>query len=244
MMDRTSMKNIIVLLTVACLLPGAAKSQVAAGGTFVNFESAQTNPVRLSPDGTRLFAVDTTDARVSVFDVSQSGNPVLIAEIPVGIEPVSVNARSNDEAWVVNQESDTVSVVSVSKGIVTDTIYAKDEPMDVVFAAGLAFVSVSRSNKINAYDVNTHRPTASIPVFGGNPRALAVSPDGSKVYAAFAISGNATTIIPVPLAPAPPPPTNPALPPAPPQGIIVSATDPSWSSFIQFTMPDNDVVEI
>ncbi len=238
------MKNLIVLLTVACLLPGAAKSQVAAGGTFVNFESAQTNPVRLSPDGTRLFAVDTPDARVSVFDVSQSGNPVLIAEIPVGIEPVSVNARSNDEAWVVNQESDTVSVVSVSKGIVTDTIYAKDEPMDVVFAAGLAFVSVSRSNKINAYDVNTHRLTASIPVFGGNPRALAVSPDGSKVYAAFAISGNATTIIPVPLAPAPPPPTNPALPPAPPQGIIVSATDPSWSSFIQFTMPDNDVVEI
>ena len=111
------MKNIIVLLTVACLLPGAAMSQVAAGGTFVNFETAQTNPVRLSPDGTRLFAVDTPDARVSVFDVSQSGNPVLIAEIPVGIEPVSVNARSNDEAWVVNQESDTVSVVSVSKGI-------------------------------------------------------------------------------------------------------------------------------
>jgi hypothetical protein len=51
-------------------------------------------------------------------------------------------------------------------------------------------------------------------------------------------------IIPVPLAPAPPPPTNPSLPPAPAQGIIVEATDPSWSSFIQFTMPDNDVVEI
>jgi len=113
-----------------------------------------------------------------------------------------------------------------------------------VFAAGLAFVSVSRNNQINAYNVNTHRLVASIPVFGGNPRALAVSPDGSKVYAAFAISGNATTIIPVPLAPPPPPPTNPALPPAPAQGIIVQATDPSWSSFIQFTMPDNDVVEI
>jgi YVTN family beta-propeller protein len=92
--------------------------------------------------------------------------------------------------------------------------------------------------------VNTHRLITTVPVFGGNPRALAVSPDGSKVYAAFAISGNATTIIPVPLAPPPPPPTNPALPPAPAQGIIVQATDPSWSSFIQFTMPDNDVVEI
>ena len=238
------MKAAATLLAVVLLLPAAAMSQGAAGNGFVNFESSQTNPVRLSPDGTRLFAVNTPDARLSVFDVSQAGNPVLIAEIPVGIEPVSVNARSDDEAWVVNQESDTVSIVSVSKGIVTDTIYAKDEPMDVVFAAGMAFVSVSRSNRINAYDVHTHKLVASLPVLGGNPRSLAVSNDGSKVYAAFALSGNRTTIIPVPLAPAPPAPTNPALPPAPAQGVIVDATDSSWSSFIQFTMPDNDVVEI
>jgi YVTN family beta-propeller protein len=239
-----SMKNsALFLAAAACLLPGAALSQVGVS-QFVNFESSQTNPVRLSPDGTRLFAVDTPDARVSVFNVAQPGNPVLIAEIPVGIEPVSVNPRTDDEVWVVNQESDSVSVVSVSKGIVTDTLQAKDEPMDVVFAGGLAFVSISRSNQINAYNVTTHALVASIPVFGGSPRALAVSKDGTKVYAAFAISGNATTIIPVPEAPPPPPPTNPKLPPAPAQGIIVQATDPSWSSFIQFNMPDNDVVEI
>jgi YVTN family beta-propeller protein len=239
------MKNVATLFVASVwLLPGAAMCQVGVTNNFVNFESSQTNPVRLSPDGTRLFAVDTPDARVSVFNVSQPGNPVLIAEIPVGIEPVSVNPRTDDEVWVVNQESDSVSVVSVSKGIVTDTIQAKDEPMDVVFAGGLAFVSVSRSNTINAYSVSTHALVASIPVFGGNPRAMAVGNDGTKVYAAFAISGNATTIIPVPQAPAPPPPTNPKLPPAPAQGIIVQATDPSWSSFIQFNMPDNDVVEI
>ena len=239
------MKRFAAFLAVAvCLLPRLALGQGTSGDRFVNFESSQTNPVRLSPDGTRLFAVDTPDARISVFDVSKPTSPVLIAEIPVGIEPVSVNPRTDDEAWVVNQVSNSVSVVSVSKGIVTDTILAKPEPMDVVFAAGLAFVSVSRSNQINAYSVTTHALVASIPVFGGSPRAMAVSHDGSTVYAAFAISGNATTIIPVPLAPAPPPPTNPALPPAPAQGIIVQATDPSWSSFIQFTMPDNDVVEI
>jgi YVTN family beta-propeller protein len=239
------MKNCAIFLAAAlCLLPGAAIGQTAGTNNFVNFESSQTNPVRLSPDGSRLFAVDTPDARVSVFDVSRTNQPVLVAEIPVGIEPVSVNPRTNDEVWVVNQESDSVSVVSVSKGIVTDTIAAKDEPVDVVFAGGLAFVSISRSNLINAYSVQTHALVASIPVFGGSPRALAVSKDGSKVYAAFAISGDATTIIPVPLAPAPPPPTNPKLPPAPAQGIIVQATDSTWSSFIQFTMPDNDVVEI
>src|SRR2546422_5193360 len=69
---------------------------------FVNFEAKQTSPVRLSPDGSRLFAVNTPDNRVSVFDVSRVQNPILIAEIPVGLEPVSVQPLNNDQAWVVN----------------------------------------------------------------------------------------------------------------------------------------------
>jgi hypothetical protein len=72
------------------------------------------------------------DARLSVFDITHALNPFLIAEIPVGVEPVSVNARDNDEVWVVNEVSDSVSVVSVSRRIVTDTLYVKDEPADVV----------------------------------------------------------------------------------------------------------------
>ncbi len=237
------MKRLTAFPGILCILPWAAFGQLPLSN-FVNFECSQTNPVRLSPDGTRLFAVDTPAARVSVFDVSQPSQPVLIGEIPVGIEPVSVNPRNNDEAWVVNQESDSVSVVSVWKGIVTDTIYAKDEPSDVVFAAGRAFVSESRSNQIGVFDLNTHALVANIPVFGGNPRALAVSPDGTKVYAAFAQSGNHTTVIPYNIAPLPPPPTNPSLPSAPQQAIIVDASDPNWTHFIRFTMPDNDVAEI
>jgi YVTN family beta-propeller protein len=229
--------------TILCILPWTASGQIPLAN-FVNFECSQTNPVRLSPDGTRLFAVDTPAAMVSVFDLSQPSKPVLIAEIPVGMEPVSVNPRNNNEAWVVNQESDSASIVSVQQGIVTDTIYAKDEPSDVVFAAGRAFVSESRNNQIGVFDINTHALVANIAVFGGSPRAMAVSPDGTKVYAAFAQSGNHTTAIPFNIAPLPPAPTNPSLPTAPRQAIIVDASDPNWKQFIQFTMPDNDVVEI
>ena len=94
-------------LLAATITPLAAQS-------FVNFEGKQTMPVRLSPDGSRLFAVNTADNRLSVFDVSNPQNPILIAEIPVGVEPVSVNPVSNDEAWVVNEVSDSISIVSVS----------------------------------------------------------------------------------------------------------------------------------
>jgi YVTN family beta-propeller protein len=233
-MLRTSFVATVLSLVVA----------TQAQSSYTNFEEAQTNPVRLSTDGSRLFAVNTPDARVSVFDVTLPSRPVLIAEIPVGIGPVSVNPRTWDEAWVVNQVSDSVSVVSVSRGIVVDTIQVKDEPMDVVFAGQAAFVSVSRRNQINVYNALTRELIKEIPVLGGNPRALAVSEDGSKVYAAFALSGNRTTTIPHLLAPPQPPPTNPVLPPAPRTGLIVDAADPNWSSYIRYEMPDNDVVEI
>ena len=37
-----------------------------------------------------------------------TGAPVLLSEVPVGLEPVSVRARTNGEAWVVNELSDSV----------------------------------------------------------------------------------------------------------------------------------------
>src|SRR3989440_8448208 len=135
-------------IAAAVLLCGS----VFAQSSYVNFEGKQTSPVRLSPDGTRLFAVNTPDARVSVFDVTQPSNPRLLVEIPVGVEPASVNPRNNDEVWVVNEVSDSISVVSVSQRIVTDTIYVKDEPADVVFAGGKAFVSAARKNTIAVFD--------------------------------------------------------------------------------------------
>jgi len=230
-----------LLLTAA--LPLAAQVPL---NEFVNFEGAQTNPIRMSADGTRLFALNTPDSRVSVFDLTNPSAPALIVEIPVGIEPVSVNVNptNNDEAWVVNQVSDSVSVVSVSKGIVTDTIYCKDEPADVVFAGTNAFVSVSRSNLIDVFGITSHKLVQSIPLSGENPRALTVSTDSTKVYVAFALSGNHSTILPNSLAPPQPPPTNPALPPPPHVGLIIDASDPTWSWYIKYTMPDNDVAVI
>jgi len=224
-----------------------AQAQVPPSA-FVNFEGAQTNPIRISADGTRLFAVNTPNGTLSVFDLSVPASPALIAEIPVGIEPVSVNINpgvaGNDEAWVVNQISNSVSVVSVSKGIVTDTLHAKTEPADVVFAKGMAFVSVARSNMVNVYAAATHALVKSIKLVGEEPRALAVSHDLSSVYVAFALSGNHSTIVPLEVAPPPPPPVNPALPTPPQVSLIVDASDPTYSAYIPYTMPDNDVAEI
>ena len=52
----------LLLLGSALILtpgPGAALASGSPSGSFVNFESGQVRPLALSPDGTRLFAVNT-----------------------------------------------------------------------------------------------------------------------------------------------------------------------------------------
>ncbi|MFL6567748.1 MAG: cytochrome c peroxidase [Chthoniobacterales bacterium] len=228
---------------ILALLVTSALAQVPSAN-FTNFEARQTTPLRLTPDGKWLLAVNSADARLSVFNTTTTP-PLLAKEIPVGIEPVSVNAHTNDEVWVVNELSDSISVVSLSQGIVTDTINVKDEPSDVVFAGGNAFVSVAGNNEVRVFDATTHGLTKTIPLTGQRPRAMAVNADGSKVFVVFAESGNRTTLIPANLAPPQPSPTNSALPAPPQVGLIVDATDPQWNpSVIKYVMPDNDVAEI
>ena len=221
-----------------CLLPVLR----APAQSYVHFEARHQHPIGLSPDGTRLFVLNSPDARLSVFDVSNAANPVpvLIAEIPVGLEPVSLRARTNDEVWVVNELSDSVSIVSVSGHRTVATLRAADEPADVVFAQGRAFVSCARSNAVRVFDVNTRAELAVLDVEGIYPRALAVNAAGTRVYAAFLLSGNGTTVLKHTAAPPQPPPTNGALPAPPQTALIVEHTD----ARLLYTVTDHDVVEL
>ena len=225
-------------VVLASLVVGAS----AVAQSFVNFESGPVTPMRVSADGTRLFVADTLGGRVNVFDLRDPSQPFLIAEIPVGLEPVSVNPRTRDEVWVVNLLSDSVDVVSVPERRVIATIRVVDEPSDVVFAGGKAFVSAATTDEVEVFDAATRAPLGTVALFGKDPRALAVSPDGSRVYAVIQRSGNGTTILPA--GTQAPPAAGPGLPAAPAQGIIVRADDPLWAANIPYTLPDNDVAQI
>lgn len=230
---RHAMKPILTLLL--CLLTGASNAQ----SSFLQIEARQVHPIALTPDGTRLLALNSPDAKLSVFDPAPA-SPALLAEIPVGIAPVSVRARTNDEAWVVNEVSDSVTIVSLATHSVIATLRVNDEPADVVFANGKAFVTCARAGLIRVFDAVTRADLGSIALTGDYPQALCASSDGTKIYAAFQLSGNQTTILPATTAPLPPAPTNPALPAAPKTALIVPADDPR----IPYTVLDNDIAEI
>jgi len=212
--------SLLMLGTLALLLAPQAMAQ----SKFITFESGHVRPLTLSPDGSRLFAVNTPDNTLEIFDVDGSGTLSWAGSTPVGMEPVAVAARSNSEVWVVNFLSDSVSIVDLSgsQPRVVRTLHTGDEPSDLVFAGpggNRAFVTTAHRGQntpnvdgdydqegIGRADIWVFDATnlgasmggneiAIVTVFGDKPRALAVSGDGSKVYAAVFHSGNNTTAI-------------------------------------------------
>ena len=209
----------------ALLLIWCCASMAPAAASFVNFESGPVRPLALSPDGTRLYAVNTPDARLEIFSL-EGDAPEHIGSVAVGLEPVAVASRTANEVWVVNHLSDSVSVVDVSgEPRVIRTLQVGDEPRDIVFAGpkqgdgsfAHAFVTTARRGQnlppavapilttpgvpralvwvFDATDSTAGTPETIVELFGDTPRALAATPDGSRVYAAVFHSGNQTTCV-------------------------------------------------
>lgn len=257
---------------VALTALGLAALANAGSDGFVNWESPQSHPLDLTPSGAVLLAVNTADGQLEIFDVVK-GLPRRRGSVAVGLDPVSVRARSETEAWVVNQISDSVSVVDLPSMRVTRTILVGDEPADVVFAGSpeRGFVSLARPSQLAVVDLAGKNPTVTtLAIAGASPRALATDPARTRVYLAIFESGNRTTVVPrasVTAASGPyggqnPPPNSgnafsppraPGQPPPPRVSQIVRKAGDgtwrddngrNWSSFITWDLHDHDLATI
>ena len=161
------------VLAVSALLVFAAASPALAA--YYNFEAGQVRPLALSPDGSRLFAVNTPDNHLAIYDVNGTGL-YHAADVPVGLRPVALAVRDDGgtlEVWVVNHLSDSVSIVRVDNGDprlsrVVKTLHVGDEPRDIVFggtSGQYAFITTARRGQ------GANVPAANFQS-SGTPRAL------------------------------------------------------------------------
>ena len=183
-------------------------------GNFVNYQTPHVHPLDISPGGSQLAVVNTPDGHVELYDIDGSGDLTHRESIRVGMGPVTARFRSDTELWVVNQLSDSLSIIDTTTSTVTQTVITYlltenidgvltgipngDEPADVVFAtyAGTpsAIVSASRTDYIQIYDLaDLTTPTTEIYLQGEEPRGLATA--NGNVYAAIFESGNSTTVL-------------------------------------------------
>ncbi len=190
---------------------------------YTLFESLQVRPLALSSDGGTLYALNTPDNRLEIFNVNAK-KLVSIGSVEVGLEPIALALRNDNEVWVVNHLSDSVSIVTLNgaKGPrVTRTLLVGDEPRDIVFGGpgkNRAFITTAHRGQNSPDDPDLYTVGAGradvwvfdatnlgaaaggtrltkIALFADTPRALAVTPDGKTVYAAAFFSGDQTTSI-------------------------------------------------
>jgi DNA-binding beta-propeller fold protein YncE len=246
--------------------------QPAVSDGFTNFETEPVRPLALSADGRYLYALNTADDRLEVFDArGETLRPV--GETTVGLRPVAL-ALVGNEAWIVNHLSDSVSIVDIrnaSRPRVIHTLQVGDEPRGIVVAGprqDRVFVATARRGesltpgigRAQVWVFEAARPKAPpkiLTLFGSKPRALAVSADGRYVYAAVYLSGNGTTTVSgedaVRLGRAPQLYLyNVPYFAIPKQGAIVQRTDRGWRDYrnrdwtaaVPFELPDYDVFVI
>src|SRR5258707_6181894 len=80
----------VVALLSAPLLAGSAR---AAPPNFIEFESGHVRPIAMSPSGTQLFAVNTPNDTLEIFNVTPQGL-VFQARVAVGFESAAAAARN------------------------------------------------------------------------------------------------------------------------------------------------------
>ena len=170
-------------------------------------------------------------------------------------------------------------------GEVERTLLVGDEPRDLVFAGPgrkRAFITAAHRGQNLPFDPQFSTPgigradvwvfdaenlgnavggtpLSIVTLFTDTPRALAVTPDGTRVYAAGFHSGNRTTIVPETSLPdgfgpdgVPGPNANFEGRPAPETGAIVQWNGTHWvdalgrprDQFVRFSLPDKDVFVI
>lgn len=218
-------RSAILLLLVLCALLGVGAGspvQPAAPcpppdapppvdnreGTLPLFEEAPIHPMELVEDARELWVAGIPGATVSVFGLDEPLRPRLLAEIPVGLGPVTLRRRpGSDEVWVVCQSSNAVFIVDARSRRVIDTVRLAAEPSGLVFdpAGETAFVTLSASGRVGRVEAATRRVLPPIEFASELPgpdgkRVLARAPepralllDGSDLYVLSYQSGNGTT---------------------------------------------------
>ncbi|SFZ94061.1 Por secretion system C-terminal sorting domain-containing protein [Flaviramulus basaltis] len=132
----------------------------------------------VNPDNNSVSAISAT-------------NYQLIYEIAVGENPKSLALASNNELWVVNKNSATISIIDTSTGTIDETLsldYASS-PVSILIdnTNNTAYIALQSTQKLIKYDINSKSLISSLDI-GPWPKSLALDASRNQLWIARFIS--------------------------------------------------------
>lgn len=154
----------------------------------------------ITPDGTKAFV--TSGKRANNVSVIDTASNTVVAEIPVGQNPLGVAITPDGtEAYVANHASNNVSVIDTDTHAAWECIEI-EKPFDVAMSPdGRQYYVAHGHDKLSIVSIapslpglrDHHRVETTILV-GITPFAVAVSPDGTRVYVANSNSNHVSVV--------------------------------------------------
>jgi gliding motility-associated-like protein len=140
----------------------------ATNAVIGSIKAVKAQAIILSPDGSKIYALNYHSNAVSVIDATTN---VVTTTIPVGESPWGV-ALSPDGSvlYVTNSYSDNISVINTATNVVTATFPAGSNPFGISVTQDGRFLYVESPGNNNVLVINaaTHATVATIPV-GAEP---------------------------------------------------------------------------
>lgn len=221
-LERIRNSSSTTLQTFTCGTQGSTVKTDIETKYYTLLESKINRSVAWSSDGKQIYVLNAPANCLESYDFDGQSLKLNTAT-PVGMRPIAL-AVNGDKVWVVNQLSDSVSIVdtSLQQPIVVRTLLIGDEPADIIFAGTQkhkAFITTahrgqnhpkfepdelfsSTTGRADLWVYDSENPGEGlsgdpeiITPFTDSLRALTTNADGSLVYVASLFSGNNTSII-------------------------------------------------
>jgi YVTN family beta-propeller protein len=180
----TDALTFISVMLVVFIAAAVSRGRTVDAGSTTTDEMSYASPleVLISPDGARLYVLCQGSEEVRVLDATSHK---VIGKVGVGRVPRGFSlSQDGSRLYVTNSWDDTLSVIDAQSLTVTATWPVGAEPSSVVEdrAGEHLFVANRISNDIAVLDAHTGEEEKRL-VGGRGASYLALSPDGTKVYA-------------------------------------------------------------
>jgi YVTN family beta-propeller protein len=156
--------------------------------------SGSQRGVAFSPDGSRVYIVDTTTDSVAVVDTAT--NTVLTNIFVQDVPSIIAINQEGTRAYVTNSYSDSVSVIDTASNIVIATVPVGDYPIGIAVTPDGSRVYTANwySADLSVIDATTNTFLMSVPLGVGGLYGITITPDGARAYVGGFYTNSVTVV--------------------------------------------------